>query len=71
MLSNRGSDTNKIVVADAMKFTYVGPVPEPSGFLALGGGMLALAGVVVRRRPAIREDAARPAIIPLDKSLRV
>ena len=26
------------------------PVPEPSSFLALGGGMLALAGVIRRRR---------------------
>ena len=53
MLSNRGSDTNKIVVADAMKFTYVGPIPEPSSLLALGGGMLGLAGLIRRRRSAI------------------
>ena len=46
------------------------PIPEPSGLIALGGGMLALAGCILRRRSAIREGAARPAIIVLDKSMR-
>ena len=46
------------------------PIPEPSGLIALGGGVLALAGCILRRRSAIREGAARPAIIVLDKSVR-
>jgi hypothetical protein len=49
------------------EFFMLNPVPEPSGLLALGGGMLALAGVIRRRRAAIREDAARPAMLFLTK----
>lgn len=39
------------IMADAVKFTYTGPlVPEPGSFLALGTGLIGLIGVALRKR---------------------